>query len=212
MSESLPSLLAHARAAARVAADAIGTTAPIAITTKTTVSDLVTEFDVLAEQLIRGELKARTPDIAVVGEEGGGERADIYWSVDPIDGTVNFAHGVPIWAVSIGLVRDGQPVAGVVLAPALGQEFYAAQGLGAFLVASRGSTASQAPRRLSVSGTPRLATSLLASGFPYDLGDPATNNFRQWEAMHRASHACRRLGAASLDICYVASGWFDGFW
>ena len=73
-------------------------------------------------------------------------------------------------------------------------------------------SASEPPRRLQVSRTPQLATSLLASGFPYDLSDPATNNFRQWEAMHRASHACRRLGAASLDVCYVAAGWFDGFW
>lgn len=209
---ALPELLGHARTAAQAAAKTIGTATPTAVRTKTTLTDLVTEFDVRSEETIRGVLAGLTPGIAVVGEEGGGEATDLYWSVDPIDGTVNFAHGVPLWGISIGLVERGTPVAGVVLAPALGQEFFAARGHGAYMISSRGNAASEAPARLRVSPTTQLAASLLASGFPYDLSNPATNNFAKWEALHRQSHACRRLGAASLDTCYVAHGWFDGFW
>lgn len=208
----LDALLAHAQTAASAAATAIGRVRRVTFATKTTASDLVTEYDVRSEEAIRRALGDATPEIPVVGEERGGEAAARYWCVDPIDGTVNFAHGLPLWAISIGLVEHGVPQVGVVLAPGLGQMFFAARGQGAFMTSQLDYFAEEAVRPLRVSDVTRVSASLLVSGFPYDLSNPFTSNFAQWEALYRQSHACRRLGAAALDMCYVAQGWFDGFW
>jgi myo-inositol-1(or 4)-monophosphatase len=169
--------------------------------------DLVTEWDTRCEELIRERLAALTPAIPMIGEESGGdEAAGRRWFVDPIDGTVNFAHGLPLWAVSIGLDGPAGGEVGVVTAPALGWTFWARRGGGA--KADRGGEV--AP--LAVSGVSALGSALLVTGFPYDRATNPMNNFAEWEHFQRRAGACRRLGAASLDLCLVASGAFDGYW
>jgi myo-inositol-1(or 4)-monophosphatase len=173
-------------------------------------TDLVTEWDTRAETLIAAGLRARAPGVAILGEELGeapGERAgdgdpEDRWLVDPIDGTVNFAHGFPFFGVSIGYEVRGEPVAGVVLAPALGWTFAAARGEGA--------TLDGAPIR--VSETDALERAMLVTGFPYDRQTSPRNNFAAWDHMQRRANAVRRVGAASLELCMVGCGWFDGYW
>jgi myo-inositol-1(or 4)-monophosphatase len=171
--------------------------------------DLVTEWDLRSEALVREVLAERTPGVPVLGEEGGtgaaGEpaRGGLRWIVDPIDGTVNFAHGLPIWSVAIAAERAGEIVAGVVQAPALGWRFAAARGGGA---------RDEHGAPLAVSATARLDHALLSTGFPYDRATNPENNFAEWEHLQRRAGACRRLGSASLDLCMVARGWLDGYW
>lgn len=174
------------------------------IRTKTDPRDLVTEWDTRCEDLIRARLAARTPGIAIVGEERGGadDAAAPCWMLDPIDGTVNFAHGLPIWGVSLALVVGGRAEVGVVAAPALGWTFWASRGGGAW--AHDGA--------LRVSEVGPLPRALLVTGFPYDRAVSPANNFAQWEHFQRVAGAVRRLGAASLDLCFVARGWIDGYW
>jgi myo-inositol-1(or 4)-monophosphatase len=186
------------------------------IDTKTSARDLVTEWDRRTEDLIRARLQALTPAVPLLGEEGGAwapetasggapqAEAQLHdrWLIDPIDGTVNFAHGLPIFAVSIALERRGRPLAGAVYAPALGWEFYGHRGGGAFLNGER----------LAVSQVPSLERALLATGFPYDRATNPDNNFDRWEHFQRRAGACRRLGSAALDLSLVARGAFDGYW
>ncbi len=176
------------------------------IDSKSTPQDLVTEWDRKTEDLIRERLQQLTPDVPMLGEERGSWAADgrsrDRWLIDPIDGTVNFAHGLPFFAVSIALERGGRPLAGVVAAPALGWEFHACRGGGAYL----------GDQRLAVSTTDALSQALLASGFPYDRATNPDNNFRRWEHFLRRAGAGRRFGAASLDLCLVARGNLDGYW
>jgi myo-inositol-1(or 4)-monophosphatase len=203
-----PDWLVAARAAARAAAELVRDVRPADIRAKGNPRDLVTEWDVKAEELIRRVLAEHTPGVAVLGEEAGdGGSASApgapRWVVDPIDGTVNFAHGLPIWAISIALEAAGQIEVGVVAAPALGWWFEAARGGGA-----RDGTG----RALQVSAVAALDHALLVTGFPYDRATRPDNNFAEWEHLQRRAGACRRLGAASLDLCLVACGWMDGYW
>ena len=175
------------------------------VRTKSTLRDLVTEWDMRSEDLIRRRLAECTPDIPVLGEERGPssrDHSDYWWLCDPIDGTVNFAHGLPLYAVTISLECRGQSVAGVVVVPAFDWEFYASVGAGAF----------NNDERLHVSTTDRLDQAMLATGFPYDRATNPNNNFREWEHFQRRAGACRRLGCASIDLCLLAQGWFDGYW
>jgi myo-inositol-1(or 4)-monophosphatase len=174
------------------------------VRTKSEPTDLVTEWDTRIETLIDRELRARAPGVAILGEELGGARgsAGERWVVDPVDGTVNFAHGLPLFAISIAFERDGEPEAGVVVAPALGWTFAAALGHGA----TRNGAA------IHVSSTARIDRAMLVTGFPYDLRTSPENNFAEWSHMQLRAGACRRLGAASLDLCFVATGWMDGYW
>jgi myo-inositol-1(or 4)-monophosphatase len=207
MPHELDELLEIARRVAAEAAAALRGVRAADIRTKSDPRDLVTEWDTRTEELIRGRLTALTPAIPVVGEEAGGDTAAARrWVVDPIDGTVNFAHGLPMWAVSIGLVGPGGSEVGVVHAPALGWTFWARRGGGAF--ADRG----HGVETLQVSAITLLGKALLVSGFPYDRATSPLNNFAQWEHFQRKAGACRRLGAASLDLCLVAAGAFDGYW
>ncbi len=177
------------------------------IRTKSDPRDLVTEWDSRCEELCRARLATLAPAIPFVGEEGGGdEHAPRRWLVDPIDGTVNFAHGLPLWTVSIALDGPSGGEVGVVTAPDLGWTFWARRGGGAW--ADRGA----GPTALRVSGVTALGSALLVSGFPYDRATSPLNNFAEWEHFQRRAGACRRLGAASLDLCLVASGAFDGYW
>ncbi len=178
------------------------------IRTKSTDRDLVTEWDTRCEELILARLSELSPGIAVLAEESGQHgniSAEHCWVIDPIDGTVNFAHGIPLFGVCISLEEKGQPVAAVIEAPALGWTFSACQGGGAQMMQAN------AEQPISVSTTTELCKSMLASGFPYDRATTG-HNFPQWEHFQRRAGACRRFGAASLDLCMVARGWLDGFW
>jgi myo-inositol-1(or 4)-monophosphatase len=194
--------LAIARDAARAAIALLANVRPHEIRSKGNPRDLVTEWDLRAEDVIREVLA--TTGLPILGEEGGqtGE-GDLRWLVDPIDGTVNFAHGLPIWSISIALEGRGGVECGVVAAPALGWWFEASSGGGA---------RDEHGASLAVSAQPRLDQALLSTGFPYDRATNPMNNFAEWEHLQRRAGACRRLGCASLDLCLVARGWLDGYW
>jgi myo-inositol-1(or 4)-monophosphatase len=206
MSE-LEELLALARATAAEASALLRDVRPAEVRTKTSPRDLVTEWDTRCEALVRGRLVGGGADIPMVGEEDGGDRgATRRWLVDPIDGTVNFAHGLPLWSVAIALEGPAGLEVGVVAAPALGWTFWARRGGGAFAERGRG------VERLQVSAVDRLDHAMLVSGFPYDRATNPDNNFAAWEHFQRVAGACRRLGSAELDLCLVATGAIDGYW
>ena len=195
-------IVAEATALLRGATDRIG---PIA--TKSGPRDLVTEWDTRVEDLIRGRLAERSPGVPILGEELGASGAaapgaSLRWLIDPIDGTVNFSHGLPLWGVTLALEEAGRPVVGVVAAPAMGWEHHARRGGGAFTGDGR---------RLAVSRVDRLERAMLATGFPYDRATTRWN-FDAWEHFQVRAGACRRLGAASIDLALVARGWLDGYW
>ncbi len=166
--------------------------------------DLVTEADRTVEDLVVGKIRQQFPDHDILGEEtgtllrGGTQR----WVIDPLDGTTNFAHGFPWFAVSIGLEVKGEVVLGVIYNPCSNEFFFAERGAGATLNG----------RPLHVSTTSRLDQSLLATGFPYDRKTSAVNNYDHFINFQQTARACRRPGAASLDLACVAAGRFDGFW
>ena len=168
--------------------------------------NLVTEYDKRSEALIVERLARAFPDDRIVAEEGttaGEARPGArIWYVDPLDGTTNFAHGLPLFSVSLGLWMDGRAVAGVVEAPAVGWTF-------AGDVTGGGSTFNGKP--ISPSTTERLGGALLVTGFPY-ARNPVQNNLAEWTAFTAAAQGTRRLGSAALDLCFVACGWLDGYW
>jgi myo-inositol-1(or 4)-monophosphatase len=165
--------------------------------------DLVTEFDRRSEQLILSRIRAAYPAHAISAEESGRHAGGDYeWFVDPLDGTTNFAHGLPIFAVSIALARRGQLLAGVVYDPTRDELFAAEAGGGATLNGAR----------LQVSNQRELGRALLVTGFPYDVRTNPHNNLAQFARFQLRSQAVRRLGSAALDCCYVAAGRFDAYW
>jgi myo-inositol-1(or 4)-monophosphatase len=197
--------------AAHTAADALRDASPNDIRSKGNERDLVTEFDDKSETILRWQLARSAPGLPFVGEEQGGDATidlynDWYWLVDPVDGTVNFAHGIPMWAISIALMHGATPVVGVVCAPAMDWCFDAIVGQGA------NSTIRGVRKRLTVSTQKQFSKALLATGFPYDVATSNENNLVEWAYMQTHAASCRRFGAASLDLCMVASGWFEGYW
>jgi len=173
-----------------------------AVDTKSGPTDLVTQADKETEIAVKDFLLARYPDHAFLGEEGGQENeAEYRWIVDPIDGTVNFAHGFPFYAVSIALEVRGELELGVVLDSSRDELFWARRGQGAFLNG----------RPIEVSQTGELIGSLLATGFPYDVKKDR-ENLVYFERVLEKGLTVRRPGAAALDLCYVAAGRLDGFW
>ncbi|HVU49336.1 MAG TPA: inositol monophosphatase family protein [Polyangia bacterium] len=168
--------------------------------------NLVTEYDKRSEALVVERLARAFPQDRVVAEEGttaGEARPGArVWYVDPLDGTTNFAHGLPIFSVSLGLWMDGRAVAGVVEAPAVGWSF-------AGTVTGGGSTFNGKP--IAPSTTDKLGGALLVTGFPYER-NPVQNNLAEWTAFTAAAQGTRRLGSAALDLCFVACGWLDGYW
>jgi len=165
--------------------------------------DLITEADLESERAVRAVLANRTPGAAVLGEEEGlsGTDEGLCWIVDPLDGTTNFAHALPIFCASVALRLEGRIVAGAVYDPMRDELFLASL--------DEPATVNGAPCRVSTNA--RLIDSLLGTGFAYDRDDPR-HNFAAFEALTRASHGVRRLGAAALDLAYVAAGRLDGFW
>jgi myo-inositol-1(or 4)-monophosphatase len=166
--------------------------------------DLVTESDKHSESIIVSKLRARFPEHAIVAEEGsrGAAAAAKYcWYIDPLDGTTNFAHSYPCFAVSIGLFEDGKPLVGVVLNPIANELFTAVREKGAYL----------SGKPIQVSPIEKLATSLVATGFPTHQRVNNRNIHYYWDFTLR-SHGVRRDGSAALDLCSVACGRFEGFW
>ncbi|MDQ7843116.1 MAG: inositol monophosphatase family protein [Armatimonadota bacterium] len=176
------------------------------IRTKRTPADLVTRADRMSEDLIVGVLRARFPDHGILAEEGSFHPgAEYRWIIDPLDGTTNFAHGLPLFCVSIGLEHRGRVIAGVVFHPPSGELFYADRGKGAFL--RRAGTA----QRLRVSRIDRVAQAVVATGLPYDIRDTG-NNIDHIGRLCRTAIEVRILGAAALHLAYVAAGRLDAFW
>jgi|HubBroStandDraft_3_1064219.scaffolds.fasta_scaffold74111_2 myo-inositol-1(or 4)-monophosphatase len=193
-----------ARDAGRVLMEGWGTRPAVGF--KSEDINLVTEYDKRSEALIVERLAAAFPADRIVAEEGTnvvGERGALrVWYVDPLDGTTNFAHGMPIFSVSIGLSVNRRPVLGVVEAPAVGWSF-------AGTITGGGSTLNGKP--IAPSRVDRLASALLVTGFPY-ARNPVQTNLPEWSAFTAAAQGTRRLGSAALDLCFVACGWLDGYW
>ncbi|MEQ1508248.1 MAG: inositol monophosphatase family protein [Myxococcota bacterium] len=165
--------------------------------------DWVTDVDLRCEAAIREILGRHTPEIPVLGEEGGGAAgATTRWVVDPLDGTTNYVHGFPFCAVSIGLEVDGVPQVGVVIDTHRDVVFAATTGRGAFANGER----------LAVSAVDTLDRALCATGFPYDRRNKARFYLKFVEAFLERTQCVRRAGAASLDLAYVAAGAVDLFW
>ncbi len=165
--------------------------------------DLVTEADRASERLVVERLRSHFPSHGIVAEEGSGHESasDYRWYVDPLDGTTNFAHGFPMFNVTLGLERAGSMVAGVVFDPVRGEMFAAERGGGAYLN----------HRRIRVSRVERLEESLVATGFPSRKRHENVN-VHFYHQMGMTTHGVRRAGSAALDLAYVASGRLEAFW
>jgi myo-inositol-1(or 4)-monophosphatase len=167
--------------------------------------DLVTEVDVAVERMFRALVAERFPDHQVLAEEMGGAAsapAGPCWVFDPIDGTTNFAHGLPIFCSSLALEIDGVAEVAAVYDPTRKELFTAERGGGAFLNGTR----------LHVSSAARLVDAVLVTGFPYDIHTRVDEIVGLFAAFTGQVRAIRRLGSAAIDLCYVASGRLDGFW
>jgi myo-inositol-1(or 4)-monophosphatase len=169
--------------------------------------DLVTEVDLECERMCRAVIAERFPEHDILAEElssGPDEqaRAPYRWVFDPLDGTTNYAHGLPIFCASLALEIDGRPEVGAVYDPTRRELFTAERGQGAYLNGAR----------LHASDTSALLDALLVTGFPYDVHQRVEDLVGQFAAFLARARAVRRLGSAALDLCYVASGRFEGFW
>jgi myo-inositol-1(or 4)-monophosphatase len=167
--------------------------------------NLVTEYDYQAEKLIIERIGAQFPDHIFLAEESGATGAApnvVRWIIDPLDGTVNFAHSIPIFCVSIGAELNGELLAGVIYAPMTGEFFTAAKGAGAFLNGER----------LNVSATTKLDDAILVTGFPYNAWENPHDCIDHFSRFVRMGIPVRRLGSAAIDLAYLAAGRFDGYW
>ncbi len=166
--------------------------------------NLVSEIDRGSEEKIIGMIKSRYPSHAILAEESGAEEtaAEFKWIIDPLDGTTNYLHHVPIYCVTIAIEHKGEIIAGVVYDPNLDELFTAEKGSGAYLNG----------KRLRVSGTSELIDGLLVTGFPYDIARNPDHAIERFVRLLLAAGGMRRLGSAALDLSYVTAGRFDGFW
>ncbi len=201
----LPTLLTAAEEAARRGGRVVleGAAAPRA--EHKGPGDYVTAIDRESERVISEMLARATPDVAVVGEEGGGAPGDRWWAVDPLDGTTNFLHRFPAVGVSIALIDHGRPVVGVVHAPFLGETFVGARGLGARRLLGDGSE-----EALRVSDRP-IGRAVVGTGFPFRRKDLLPRYLSTMKRALERFEDLRRPGAAALDLAWVAAGVFEGF-
>lgn len=201
-------MLETAKSIAREAGELLrlGQLEAISIVSKSSTIDLVTEYDSRAETLIVDRLRDAFPEHGIVAEEGaavtGTSSQGYRWYIDPLDGTNNFAHHIPHFAVSMGLFVEDQPVLGVVYDPMRDQLFWAEKGQGAY----------RDGQRLQVSSAPTIGQAILASGFPYDRHTDPVDNIAQMALFLKKCQGFRRFGAAALDLAMVAAGSFDGYW
>ena len=166
--------------------------------------DLVTEFDKRSEEAILSSIQREFPDHAILAEESGHHESisEYQWLIDPLDGTTNFAHGIPIFSVSIGLLRNNLPVVGVVYDPFRNEMFSAESECGA--------TLNNHP--IHVSSRTDLGQSVISTGFPYDVRTNPRNNLAQFVQFQLRTQAVRHLGSAALDCTWTAMGRLDGYW
>jgi myo-inositol-1(or 4)-monophosphatase len=198
----LDSLMALAREAGRIQRERLG--GAWTVEHKVQAINLVTAVDREIDALLVGELRSRFGAAVIVSEEGdhrGAESGDV-WLVDPLDGTTNYAHGYPVFAVSIARRVNGEMTLGVVYDANRDEMFSAERGAGAYLNG----------RRLRVSATADLRHALISTGFPYDRAANPDNNSEQFRRVSRRAQAVRRPGAAALDLAYVAAGRQDAHW
>ncbi len=208
MSQALHPMLNVAVNAARKAGSIINRASldvdTLKVTTKSA-NDFVTEVDQRAEEAIIETLLTAYPGHGILAEESGrthgAKNSEYVWIIDPLDGTTNFIHGLPFYAVSIALAFRDQVQQAVVYDPTRNDLFYASKGRGAFLN----------DKRLRVSKRTRMADSLIGTGFPFRKGDNFKRYVAMFEEVMQACAGVRRPGAAALDLCYVAAGYYDGF-
>ena len=167
-------------------------------------TNLVTEIDKQSEALIIKKIQQHFPDHAILGEESGAhaQKSEYRWIIDPLDGTTNFTHGVPIFCVTIGIEHAGEIIAGVIYDPNTNELYTAEKGKGAFLNG----------KRIYVSKTETLINSLLVTGFPYNVNENPQNVIEHFINFLPKAQGVRRLGSAAIDLAYVACGRFDGYW
>ncbi|WP_240376280.1 inositol monophosphatase family protein [Bacillus piscicola] len=178
--------------------------APLVMTSKTSAIDLVTEMDVWTEKYVTEKIREVYPDHYLKTEESGNYDgdSDYEWVIDPIDGTVNYAKGLPFFCISIGIRYQGETVAGLVHAPKLRETYEAVKGEGAYMNG----------KSLRVSDTSAFNKAVIGTGFPYDKGVDADNNITYINKVIPKVGGIRRLGSAALDLCQVAIGRLDGYW
>ena len=174
------------------------------ISSKSGINDLVTEADIASEKVILEIIRENFPDHFILSEEVGEIAMDseYKWFIDPIDGTVNFANGIPLCCVSIGVEKNGEMIMGAVYNPNLNEFFFAEKGYGATLNENK----------IQVSAKAAVATACLVTGFPYSYLDTPNGPLQVFERLIRQGIPVRRLGSAAIDLCWVAAGRFDGFY
>lgn len=208
----LPVALAAARAAAAVHRANLGRVR-VEDWSEKGVADFVTHVDREAEERVVALIRTHFPEHSILAEEGaasllmdgsasGDRDPDWLWVVDPLDGTTNFLHRYPMYAASVAVLHRGEPIAGAVVSGATGEEWTAARGGGAFL--------NGAP--IHVSEIDRLPRALIGTGFPFKARALLPRYLRQFDAVLRRTAGIRRAGSAALDLCHLATGFFDGFW
>jgi len=199
-------MLTAAREAGEILLSYYGRLDATRIGRKSSVRDLVTEADVASERHLVQRLRKALPSHAIEAEEevrdAMGDPDQPRWFLDPLDGTVNFVHSLPMFAVSAGLWIGDQPKVAVVHLPLLGETFHAIHGAGAFL--------GEAP--ISVSDTSQLSEAILATGFPYRRGELEHDNLENFNAFFYEQRGIRRMGSAAIDLAYTAAGRLDGYW
>jgi len=174
------------------------------IESKDVISNLVTEVDKKSESKIIEVIRNEFPNHNILSEEIGAldTDSDVKWIIDPIDGTINYAHSIPICCVSIGIEKKGEIILGLVYNPMNGELFFAEKGKGAFLN----------DKKISISKEDNLYKSLLVTGFPYDTSNNPHKPVKVFAEFVNSDIPVRRLGSAALDLCWTACGRFDGFW
>jgi len=174
------------------------------VSSKSMINDLVTEADIASEKAIIATIKKAFPEHFILSEEAGELKMDseYKWFIDPIDGTVNFANGIPLCCVSIGLEKAGEMILGAVYNPIINEFFFAEKNDGATLN----------DKKIKVSDKAEVATSCLVTGFPYSYLDLPNGPLQVFERLIRKGIPVRRLGSAAIDLCWVAAGRFDGFY
>ncbi len=166
--------------------------------------DLVTNIDTKTEEVLIGRIREEYPGHAILSEEYGisGEISEYLWIIDPLDGTVNYAHGYPVFCISIALQHYGEVVLGVVYAPVLKELFEAVKGRGVYLNGDK----------MQVAEVNELSKAILATGFPYDKATDGENNLNYFNHLVPRINGIRRTGSAAYDLCNVAAGRFNGYW
>lgn len=177
----------------------------LGVRTKTNDMDLVTRADLESERIIKAAITGNFPDDAILAEESGRsgrDDAEFLWAIDPVDGTINYAHGLPLYCISVGILCENRPVAGIVSMPALRDHYRAVEGEGAF----------KNGHRIHVSATNDFSRALTVTGFPYDRERVMDDLLTGVRRVLERARGVRRTGSAALDLCWLAEGRFDAYY